>query len=79
MAEQCWPDLPRFFQMALNAHAAGMKQMNEVEAAAQISLGIGNGLALSEAIEQVRAADPLCKASLDAIGYYMVEELPCKV
>ena len=70
MVEQTWPDLPRFYQMALNAHVTSLKQMSEVEAAAQIALGITNGLSLREAMDEVKSADPLCKASLDAIGYY---------
>lgn len=68
--EQQFPDLPRFYSLALNAHISGLKQMTEVEAAAQIALGVSNGLSLKAAIEEIRAADPQCKASLDAIGFY---------
>ena len=69
-AEAAFPDLPRFYSLALNAHAANLKQMNEIEAASQLALGLRNGLSLKKAIEEVRASEPQCKASLDAIGFY---------
>ena len=55
MVEQMWPDLPRFYQMALNAHVASLKQMSEVEAAAQIALCISNGLTMKDAIMHLAA------------------------
>ena len=69
-AEAAFPDQPRFYSLALNAHAANLKQMNEIEAASQLALGLRNGLSLKKAIEEVRASEPQCKASLDAIGFY---------
>ena len=71
LVERRIPSLPAWLQMAMNAVNCGFKQVNEIEAAALMAELMKHGSSLKDALGQVERSDPLCKAQLPAIAYYV--------
>eukprot|EP00438_Fugacium_kawagutii_P022896 Skav224158 [mRNA] locus=scaffold2007:112782:115211:+ [translate_table: standard] len=66
-----WSHLPGFIQMAMNSTNGNNKQLSEIECAAQLAQCVLQGQSLSTALEQLKACDPQCKRSLEAIAIYV--------
>ena len=65
------PSLPAWLQLAMNSVNMGLKQVNEIEAAALMSELLQHGKTLQEAQVVVEQSDPVCKPRLPAISYYV--------
>ena len=69
--EESFPNFPSFCQAALNSVNSNQTSTSELEAMLQLATYVNNGLSIQAAVENVKAAQPVCANYLADIGHFV--------